>query len=322
MAYITRQDFKDTFIRFWQHGALGYLGKVFKTNANRTITTFDLNAAHANWWLLPQAHNMLHTRLNIGALQHYMELAYINAANLCGYKNLRILSVGCGSGAQEFLWAHLLPKCTIDAIDITPKNIAAATKLAATNGYKNINFMVSSWEAINTNKKYDIVLFHSSLHHLANMAGVFNKIKVHLNSFGVLVLHDYVGAAKHQFTQTQLQIANQLLQATPKHLRKIFKTPFYKIKVGKPGLLRMYLNDPSEAIESHKIRPLLKQYTTPIFQQELGANVFVPYLKEIAHNFVTETDENTSILEQVFVAEKQFIATNQSDFIFGIYRFN
>jgi 2-polyprenyl-3-methyl-5-hydroxy-6-metoxy-1,4-benzoquinol methylase len=321
MALITLEDFKETFIRFWQKGVGTYASKLFKGNSQRTIKTFDAQGAHANWWLLPQVHNLINKRQNIGQLQHYMQLAILNAINNCGYNTLNILSVGCGNGSQEFLWLKHSANCNIDAIDITPKNIDFANNQAAQLGINNINFIVSSWEQYDSQKKYDIILFHSSMHHLANIEAVFTKIKTLLSTNGLLVLHEYVGAQKHQFTQQQISMVNQLLSQTPKHLKKMFNTPFYKYKVQSPGRLRMYLNDPSEAIESQNIRPALKKYTQALFEQELGANLFVLYLKEIAHHFINITDENEALLNKVFMAEEEFIKNKQSDFIFGIYKF-
>lgn len=317
MAFITLEDFKEVVIRIWQRGFYKILKKVGGSKKTRTINTFDHQSQHANWWLLPQIHQYLHNNMQLGNMQHYMQFVtkFVNPPHA-----VSILSVGCGNGSQELQWAKFWPNASIKAIDITPNNIAIANTNAKQQSLQNIKFIVADWYEIPI-ETYDIIIFHSSLHHMHQLDEVFNKVKKSLAENGLLVIHDYVGPSKLQFTYNQIAIANKLLKDTPKSYKKLFHTPFYKSKAGIPGLWRMKLNDPSEAIESSNIRAWLLKYCVPLYEKELGGNIFVHYLKDIAHHFTDNSIETKTLLQNVFEEEKVFIDNKQSDFLFGIYQF-
>jgi ubiquinone/menaquinone biosynthesis C-methylase UbiE len=318
MAAITLEDFKETFVRLWQRGP-GYLFTKFSGNTQRTISTFDNNYSHANWWLLPQVQQELNKRMQIGGLQHYMQYAKYVYENWLKQKAPTILSVGCGNGSQELQWASLWPDANIYAFDITPKNIAEASLTAKEAGLTNLNFFVADWYKLPI-QTYDVIVFHSSMHHLFPMPMVIAHLKQLMHSNSLLVINEYVGPNRIKHSQENLTVTNQLLATTPKNYRKIFKTPFYKIKAAAPGKWRMIFNDPSEAADSSAIRTLLEQHFKTLYQKELGGNVFVPYLKDIAHNFLNDTNTTQALLNQVFESEKVFMANQQSHFIFGLYQ--
>ncbi len=312
-------DIKEIGVRVWQHGLHSIVRKIGVSGKQRTQATFDHQQEHANWWLLPQVHQCLHNRMQIQPYEHYM--LYVRAwyYNTYNTYQVRIASIGCGNGTQEMQWALYWPEATIMACDITPNNIALATANAKQAQINNIAFEVADWYSL-PETTVDIILFHSSLHHMHHMQTVLEKVKRMLSPTGILVMHEYVGPNKNKFETTYIKAANALLAKTPKLYRKIWNTPFYKKKSGRGGALRMWLNDPSEAIESEQIMPLVHDMFSIIKEEQLGSNIFVLYLKEIAHHFLQATPEASAMLNQVLAAEDSIIAQKQSYFVFGIYQ--
>jgi ubiquinone/menaquinone biosynthesis C-methylase UbiE len=316
---ITLFDIKEIIVRIWQRGIHSILQKIGSNSKARTQATFDHQYTHANWWLLPQVHACLHKRMHIEPFNHYMLYVKNWYYKTYNTNTVRIVSIGCGNGSQEMQWAAQWPEATIMAYDITPNNIAIANAMAQEKQLSNIYFETADWYTL-PETTFDIILFHSSLHHLKNMPEVMAKVKRMLSANGIFVIHEYVGPNKNKFETKYIKAVNKLLANTPKQYRKIWNTPFYKSHAGRGGALRMWLNDPSEAIESERILPLIHQNFNAVKEEPLGSNLFVLYLKEIAHHFLNTTHETEAILHKVLNLEAEMIQRKDSYFVFGIYQ--
>jgi 2-polyprenyl-3-methyl-5-hydroxy-6-metoxy-1,4-benzoquinol methylase len=236
-------DIKETIVRIWQHGLHKIVRKIGVDSKQRIRATFDHQLAHANWWQEPQVHQCLHLRMKIEPYTHYMLFTRAWYYKTYNTYQVRIASVGCGYGTREMQWALYWPEATIMAFDITPNNIALAKANAKQAGISNITFEVADWYAL-SETTFDIILFHSSLHHLKHMKNVLLKVKHMLSAQGILVIHEYVGPNKNKFETTYIKSVNALLAKPPIPYRKIWNTPFYKRNVWRGGALRMWLNDP------------------------------------------------------------------------------
>ena len=81
-------------------------------------------------------------------------------------KNLCILDIGCGGGLLSEPMSRLGAKVT--GIDPSEKNIKIA-KLHSKKNKLKINYICSSPEEINLNKKYDIILNMEVVEHVKNV---------------------------------------------------------------------------------------------------------------------------------------------------------
>jgi hypothetical protein len=93
-----------------------------------------------------------------------------------------------------------------------------------------------------------------------------------------------------------------------------------KERVGRPSRLRMMLTDPSEAVESGRIVPLLAERFDMIELRPLGGSAVYLVLDEIAHNF--EGEEGGVLLQELLAEEDALIDSGelQSDYVLGVYR--
>ena len=73
------------------------------------------------------------------------------------------------------------------------------------------------------------MLFNSSLHHFDNVEALLSeKVKFTLKPKGNLIINEFVGAKRHQFSKQQLLEITNTLKTIPKKYRKRFKTKLYK----------------------------------------------------------------------------------------------
>jgi len=164
-----------------------------------------------------------------------------------------------------------------------------------------------------------VILFDSSLHHFSGFERILPAVRGFLDEGGLLVLNEFVGPHRFQWPDDQLRAANTALAAIPEKYRTRL-SGHVKQKVFRPGLLRMILSDPSEAIQSSKIVSAANGFFTRLIEVGLGGNIIHLALKDIAHHFTGFDPAADVVLRQVFAAEDDYLQTNDSDFLFGIYR--
>lgn len=314
-------DFIDFYYRIRQRG-FSFLNQKFKINKlKRTINTFNsTDFATSNFWDIPKVNERLNNKITGNPLLEYPD--YVYDKYLKRKNNLKLLSIGCGTGSYEIKFAKYLNFAEIHGIDIAPKRIEYANEQAIRLGYKNLHYSVANINKMELkNNNYDVILFHSSLHHFNNLDYLIGKkIKKALKDDGILIINEYAGPNRFQFPITQIDSINQLLMQIPVEYRKILYTNCIKSKIWTPGRIRIYLSDPSEAINSEIILDTIHSYYNVLEEKLLGNNILMLFFKDIAHNFLENTDETNNLLEYIFTYEDEYLKSHKSDFVFGIYR--
>jgi len=73
-------------------------------------------------------------------------------------------------------------------------------------------------------------------------------------------LDEFIGPSRFQWTDAQIQIMNEQLQQLPKHLRRLISDQSkFKERIVRKTVAYMAAADPSEAVRSSEIVPLLAQ---------------------------------------------------------------
>lgn len=320
--WLTRDDLIDAYTRLQQRGGSYLLSKLQFSATGRTRSTFgESSFQHANWWIIPAVRRRWNELITGDAEQLYED--YFVEKYLGNQRNLRVLSLGCGIGSHELnLARHRSTFQQIDAYDIAPNLIDRANNLAAAEGLDNIRFYCADVNQLSLSAgHYDLVFFHSSLHHflrLEYLLGVL--IPGALKPGGYLLLNDYWGPDRLQWSNAQLRAINRLLRLIPREKRRRFRTHLYKSRVSGPGWLRMRLSDPSEAAESSQIKPLLRKYYKALEETAVGGNLLMPLFKDIAQHFVEDSPENTALLSMLCAEEDRFLQKEPSLLFFGVYQ--
>jgi 2-polyprenyl-3-methyl-5-hydroxy-6-metoxy-1,4-benzoquinol methylase len=314
-------DFSDLYYRIRQRG-LAFIHKKLRINKNkRTINTFnESDKTSANFWDIPKVNERLNFKITSNPNLEYPD--YVYERYLKEKSDLKLLSVGCGTGSYEIKFAKYPNFAEIHGIDIAPKLIAYANEQAERLNYHTLSYSVNNINEMElSNNQYDVILFHSSLHHLNNLDFLLgDKIKNTLNDGGILIINEYVGPNRFQFPKYQIDAINKILNEIPEQYRKILSTDNIKTKVRAPGRIRMYISDPSEAIESETILNTLHQYFEILEEKPLGNNILMLLLKDIAHNFFEDNEDTNNLLELIFNYEDEYLKSHPSDFIFGVYK--
>lgn len=197
-------------------------------------------------------------------------------------------------------------------------------KTATELGLNNIRFVCADIHKYSLPPDYyDIVFFHSSLHHFDNIPLFLDDfVNRTLKENGLLIINEFVGATRLQFPSNQIKSINEALKLIPNKYKTRYKSKSLKKHFYGFGLLRMKIADPSECIESKSILPAIHAKFKTIIEKSYGGNILMITLKDISHHFIELTPEKEDVLNKLFAFEDNYLQDNQSDFVFGIYKKN
>lgn len=320
---INRNDFTDLFRKIRQRSHL--FSRIFRSlrqnEQERTKTawayTYDppqnwsnIPAVVARWNLLISGDPQLDYR-------DYVARKYFpDASALLG------LSLGCGNGSNEIAWAKQGRFQRIDAYDISRIRLDNAMSQAKEHGVDSIiDFQLADvYQLEQQPDSYDVIVIEGSLHHFSPLQEILERIARWLKPEGYFILHEYAGPSRFQWTDRQVEVCNSLLAILPRKYTQLYNSTRHKRRVLKPGRLRMILRDPSEAVESARIRPLIQQLFEVVELKGFGGTILHLLLYEIAQNFCNDDPDTQRWLQLCFDIEDQLIAEGDltSDFIMAV----
>ena len=318
---ITIDDFVDVKHKLKQRG-LGFLISKFNLKGiKRTEKTFNQQTYEsADWWIIPKVRQRWNLLITGNPELEYKK--YFIDTFLQNKQGIKLLSLGSGSAHHEIELAQYSNFEEIVCVDIAKDIVQNAEKTAAKLNLKNIKFICADANSFDIPKEYfDIVFFHSSLHHFDKLDRFIpNKIKQSLKENGLLIINEYVGQKRLQFSKNQIKKINEALNLIPEKYKIRYKSGLLKTKFYGPGILRMIIADPSECIDSDRILPVIHSNFHTIVEKPYGGNILMSVLKDISHHFVDLNPEKNNLLEKLFSLEDEYLKNNPSDFVFGIYQ--
>ena len=232
-------------------------------------------------------------------------------------RGLRALSLGCGIGNKELWWAKTGAFAHLDACDLSADRIEYARGVAEQESLQNIvhYFTADVFHLQPPTGYYDVVLLEQSLHHLSPLEPLLKRIQRWLAPDGWLFLNEYVGPDRFQWGVEQRAAAQQMLDSLPMSMRLCWGERRFKEEIFRPSLARMWWSDPSESVESSRIRSLLPKFFEIIEQRDYGGNLLPLVFSDIAHHFAGDDPIARAHLQRCFALEDEWIQEHPSDFV-------
>lgn len=321
MGLITRDDLVETYSKLYQKGISFWLSRFHPDPLKRTVGTFNHTEEDGSfWWMVPAIRRRVNKKItgdeNI-LYENYFSNKYLDAK-----RGLKLLSLGCGTCSHEMRFAQQQHFSEVMCVDIAGNVLKEAQRAAVKMGLDNMKFEVLNVNEIKLPEAYyDVVLFHSSLHHFRNIEQLAGeKIYKTLKQDGLLLINEYVGPNRLQFPKEQVKAMNKVLQTIPATYRKRYKSKLTKNSITGPGLLRMLVTDPSECVESAMILTTLHKHYKVLEEKPIGGNLLMLVYKDIAHHFMQEDKATAAILEKTFAMEDEYLVHAPPDQLFGVYQ--
>jgi ubiquinone/menaquinone biosynthesis C-methylase UbiE len=324
---INISDFEDAWRRIKLNPKLQkkIANKIFSTNQEKVELAWShTETAPDKWWFVPQIVKRWNYMITGNEEIHYTK--YFVEKYLSAKNDYHGFSFACGTGAREIEWARTRKFILISGFDLSKQRIEKAKGVVVGEHLENIlNFSIGDARTIRLKENYfDVYFGEQSVHHFSPLEKTFLRIKKYVKPDGLLLINEFVGPERFQWTDEQVKYSNQLLKSIPDSHKTYWQSSRRKTKVYKPGRLRMILNDPSEAIESSRILHLLDKHFERLELRNYGGTILHLVMDGIAHNFLNEDEETKSILKRCFDYEDDLINSGKlkSDFIFAVYRNN
>lgn len=321
MNLINKGDIIESFTKVKQRGANYFIKKITLNSRKRTQSTFNpMGADGSNWWIIPEVKQRENEKLT-GDPQKTFDI-YLSENYFQNRRELKLLSVACGVGNREIKLAESGYFKEVLGIDLSAESINDANKKVAEKRLCNIRFEQADFYSFDLKQDYyDVVLFYSALHHFKNIDLIADRISRTLKNNGFLVLNEYVGKNRLQFSKEQILEMNRLSDIIPKEFKTRYLTNYTRKVVYAPGLLRMIISDPSEAVESETIIPVIHSKFVILEEKKIGGDLLMMVLKDIAHHFVSDDSVAKQVLERLFEEEDKYLRDVASpNFIFGVYQ--
>jgi 2-polyprenyl-3-methyl-5-hydroxy-6-metoxy-1,4-benzoquinol methylase len=268
---------------------------LFKSNdKNLTISEwlqkYGLSEARNYWEKNPRAgvasqwvsnqfiEESINKRMSGGTTQKYW-LAWLIEDFFAGKKFDNLLSIGCGIGNHEVIIAKLGLAKNIDAFDFSESSLKIARESAEAAGVK-VNFYQNNFNdfQINERHKYDIVFCSGSLHHVKEIERFMLIVHLSLKHNGYFIVNEYVGDCYNIYSQHQVNLINRLYNCFPDELKSGKMETFVN-----PTIKQVFETDPSEAVRSKLIIPLLREYFNIEVFNPLGGGILHPMYPLLDH---------------------------------------
>ena len=200
------------------------------------------------------------------------------------------LSLGCGDGDREFDWARRGVFAKLLGLDLSPTRIATAGRRTQEAGLAELlEFRVADVNSLQPEpQRYDAVIFEHSLHHFEDIPSVLSKVRRLLQPGGLLIVDEFIGPRRFQWTSQQLAFADAVLLSLPESYRRLASGSAVKKRNLRAGELLMWLNDPSVAIESDRIEPEITRQFKLLHRSDYGGTISHLIFHDIAHHFATD----------------------------------
>jgi ubiquinone/menaquinone biosynthesis C-methylase UbiE len=165
----------------------------------------------------------------------------------------RAVSVGCGLATKEERLLRRGIAKHFELYDLSSARIEVARKRFEEHGVgERANLCVANAFEEVRECKYDLVYWASSLHHMQDTQAALEWSHSVLKPNGLLVMHEYTGPTRWQYSDDLLRSLRSFREALPPQLKpKTTELPRLTID-------QMLERDPSEAADSESIVPSLK----------------------------------------------------------------
>lgn len=236
---------------------------------------------------------------------------------------------GCGGGMLERKAGSLGICRNFFCVDIAPQAIEVARALASREGWKDFRYEVRDGNTLTLEpESLDLILIDMALHHVTELERLLDQFRLALRTDGWLVLNEFAGPDRFQWTDLQLDLATRAIRSLPLRLRrnrdlvrwKTFAKPWvWRAKRWAPEKVARI--DPSESVRSSEIPHLVAERFDVRRRIGYGGTLLALVLNNIVGNF-SDSPEDVRILKELAADEDRRMqeGTLPSDYVLLVAR--
>jgi SAM-dependent methyltransferase len=226
-------------------------------------------------------------------------------------KSGKVLVLGCGQSFTEHWLAASGTANLAHGIDVSPAAVEKARAEAVSQGLADR----VSHEVMDINNlklienSFDGLLISQSMHHFERLEHICSEIVKGLKPGAPIVIDDFVGPTRFQYSDARLALMNRLLACLPPHLQK---PPIERIPI--EAFLR---DDPSEGVRCGEIPGIIRRFFSIESELPYGGSIIYQLLQDIVPNINHNDPRDRAIVSLLVTFEEYLITTGvmESDFV-------
>jgi SAM-dependent methyltransferase len=232
----------------------------------------------------------------------------------------RALTLGSGVGELERGLCHYNFARMHEGIDISDDAVRLAKEQTESAGFSHIHYKTGNLNTIELEAHaYDVIFGISSIHHTERLEHVFAQVHQALKSGGYFFMDEFIGPDRFQWTDEQVAAMNEELHRIPRDLRRLISdNRKFKDRVVRKTAAEITAADPSEAVRSSEIIPLLSQHFSVVEIKGYGGPLIHELLYDIAGNFVEDNRGSIDHLKRLFEVEDELISAGKLNHDFAV----
>lgn len=232
----------------------------------------------------------------------------------------RAVSVGCGTASKEMQLLERKMVSRFDLFEISSKRITAGQADAERRNLSaQLNFYErDAFKAKVKDNTYDLVYWDNSLHHMFDVEDAIKWSRRVLKPGGVLLMNDFVGPSRFQWTDEMLEAGRKVREMLPKEkLRNPFvPETFFPVTPEKYTVEAMIETDPSEAADSERIIENIRKFFPEAKIIPTGGVIYSLALGGVIHNLDEEKDAD--LIRKCLQIDDECIDNGMTHYAFAI----
>jgi ubiquinone/menaquinone biosynthesis C-methylase UbiE len=273
-----------------------------------------VTAKGSNWWQCDEVRAHVGRKIN-GSFVDFIR------HQIGDRKFERGVSVGCGIGTKEFrvLAAGVVEH--FDLFELSPKRMAVAERRFTGESWeRRVSLHLADAFARDIpDGSYDLVHWNNSLHHMLNVGHALAWSHRVLTPGGLLVMDDFVGPSRFQWSPLNLELASSFRAQLPQRLlRHTSGNGFMSTRIERKTIQQMIDMDPSEAAESERILPSLKEVFPAAKVVLTGGAIYHLGMAGIYANVDLTNEEDRRILQFALLLDDAAIHAGESHYAVAV----
>ncbi|RDU98394.1 class I SAM-dependent methyltransferase [Trinickia dinghuensis] len=232
----------------------------------------------------------------------------------------RGVSIGCGTGSKErnVIRSGLVQHFTL--FELSSVAVEQGRAQAAREGLEaNMTFRMEDGMAAETGEGvYDVVYWNNALHHMFDVKAALEWSRRVLRKGGVMLMDDFVGPTRMQWSDQLLEINNAVRRAIPPQYLRYPGRPDLMLqpRVERTPVAAIMAMDPSECADSVNILPELTRVFPDAWVHKTGGGIYHLALNDILHNIIAAQDYD--LLERLLEVDDECAKIGETHYAVAI----
>jgi SAM-dependent methyltransferase len=205
------------------------------------------------------------------------------------------VSIGCGNASRELAMMERGLVDSFDFYEMSAERLKQIESMAAEKGLSD-RVKLNSDDALakSVSEKYDLVFWCHSLHHMLDTKAAVEWSRDAMVQGGALIMYDFVGASRFQWSDQALQYASAARCLLPeKYLQNPDKPgSLFPTVVKRPSERKLIARDPTEAADSDNILGALEGTFNSLEIVPLGGIIYHLGLNELFTNILNDPEHH------------------------------